>query len=262
MSPTVKLSAFLVANQFDLKGIKAFLPIKPIADSSFELFYEFPDGKYQYYFNFGVLALSGYTEDEIKIAIEAIYPFQKDPSKNWLRDDHDIIAIPNSDIIFGFDELTVGKIDTKVIRISLFNLAQSVALDHYHHATEALLTEVKGFTDQLEANGKIKLSRKNMLRFLGRALNTHIDIAENIYIFDGPELLWYDDYLDKLHQGLMKHFDLRVRFNEVEYTLKIISENLTAFREILQHRESSILEYIIVILILVEVINLVATKFH
>ncbi|MEY4588684.1 MAG: hypothetical protein RL497_760 [Pseudomonadota bacterium] len=261
MSQTLKLSAFLVANQFDLKGIKAFIGIKPLADSSSELFYEFPGNKYQYYFNFGVLALSGYDESEIKQLIQNIHTFQRDPSTNWLRDDHDIKAQADSDIIFGFDELSVAKIDAKVIRITMFNLAQSVALDHYHYATEALLTEVKGFTDQLELNGKLKLSRKGMLRFLGRALNTHIDIAENIYIFDGPDLLWYDDYLDKLHQGLMKHFDLRVRFNEVDYTLKIIAENLTVFREILQHRESSILEYVIVILILVEVVDLFITKF-
>lgn len=260
MHNPIKLSAFLVANQFDLKGIKNFLGIKPLADSSSELFYEFPDGKFQYYFNFGVLALTGYSEEEIKQIIIKIHPHQRDPSNNWLRDDHDINADAHSDIVFGFDELTVSSIDAKVIRITMFNLAQSVALDHYHYATEALLTEVKGFTDQLELNGKLKLSRKNMLRFLGRALNTHIDIAENIYIFDGPDLLWYDDYLDKLHQGLMKHFDLRVRFNEVDYTLKIIAENLTVFREILQHRESAILEHIIIILILVEVVNLIATK--
>jgi required for meiotic nuclear division protein 1 len=260
MTQAIKLSAFLVANQLDLKGIKAFLAIKPLADNSSELFYELPGGKYQYYFNFGVMALCGYSEEEIKQIIENIYAFQIDPSKNWLRDDHDILADSASDIVFGFDELTVASIDTKVIRITLFNLAQSVALDHYHHTTEALLTEVKGFTDQLESNGKLLLNRKSMLRFLGRALNTHIDIAENIYIFDGPDLLWYDDYLDKLHQGLMKHFDLRVRFNEVEYTLKIISESLTAFREILQHRESSILEYIIIVLILVEVVDLAVTK--
>ncbi len=261
MSHALKLSAFLVANQLDLKGIKSFIDMKPLADSSSELFYEFPDNKYQYYFNFGVLVLLGYDENEIKDVIQKIHAYQRDPSTNWLRDDHSIKAETNSGIIFGFDELTVDKIDSKVIRISMFNLAQSVALDHYHDVTEKLLTEVKGFTDQLEANGKLKISRKDMLRFLGRALNTHIDIADNIYIFDGPDLLWYDDYLDKLHQGLIKHFDLRVRFNEVDYTLKIIAENLTVFREILQHRESSILEHVIIILILVEVIDLIVTKF-
>ena len=55
MSQNVKLSAILVASQLDIKGIKAFLDIKPLADSSSELFYNFSGGKYQYYFNYGVM---------------------------------------------------------------------------------------------------------------------------------------------------------------------------------------------------------------
>ncbi|HMW48636.1 MAG TPA: RMD1 family protein [Cellvibrionaceae bacterium] len=260
MTHRVKLSAFWVANQFDLKGIKAFLDIKPLADSSSELFYGFAGEKFQYYFNFGVLVLSGYTEDEMKWAIKTVHNFQRDPSENWMRDDHAINVAADSDIVFGFDELTVAKVDAQVIRISMFNLAQSVALDHYHEVSENLLTEVKGFTDQLEHTGKLKISRSNMRRFLGRALNTQIDIAENIYIFDAPDLVWYDDYLDKLHQGLMKHFDLRVRFSEVEYTMRIIAENLAAFREIIHQRESNFLEYIIIALIFVEVLDLIIAK--
>ncbi len=260
MAHTVKLSAFWVANQFDLKGIKAFLDIKPIADSSSELFYGFAGEKYQYYFNFGVLVLSGYTEDEMKWAIKTVQNFQRDPSNAWMRDDHNINVNEASEIIFGFDELTVAKVDAQVIRITMFNLAQSVALDHYHEVSEQLLTEVKGFTDQLEHTGKLKISRANMRRFLGRALNTQIDIAENIYIFDAPDLVWYDDYLDKLHQGLIKHFDLRVRFSEVEYTMRIIAENLAVFREIIQHRESNIIEYIIIALIFIEVVDLFVSK--
>ena len=98
------------------------------------------------------------------------------------------------------------------------------------------------------------------MRFIGKALNTQNEIAENIYVFDAPELVWDDEYLDKLHQGLMKHFDLRVRFSEVEYMLGIIDDNLSVFREIIHQRESSLLEMIIIILILVEVFDLIITK--
>ena len=58
----------------------------------------------------------------------------------------------------------------------------------------------------------------------------------------------------------MKHFDLRVRFSEIEYTLRIIEENLSVFREISNQRQSNLLEWIIIILILVEVINLFISK--
>lgn len=260
MSQTIKLSALLVANQLDIKGIKAFLDIKPLADSSSELFYNFSANKFQYFFNFGVIVFAGYTEEEMKWSIKAIQAYQKNPVTNWLRDDHEISVQAGSEVAFEFDEVVVARLDDKVIRITMFNLAQSVALDHYHGVTEILLTEVKGFANQLESTGKLKISRNNMMRFLGRALNTQNDIAENIYIFDSPELVWDDEYLDKLHKGLIKHFDLRVRFNEVEYTLRIIEDNLTVFREIIHQRESNLLEWIIIILILVEVVDLFLTK--
>lgn len=260
MTQTVKLSAFLVANQLDIKGIKAFLDIKPEADSSSELFYAFGKEKYQYFFNYGVIVFSGYTEDEMKWAIKAVHTFQRNPFQTWLRDDHEILVSEGSDMIFNFDELIVDKIDTKVLRIAMLILAQSVALDHYHDLTENLLTELKSFATQLELTGKLKISRKNMMRFLGRALNTQNDIADNIYIFDAPDQVWDEEYLDKLYQGLMKHFDLRVRFSEIEYTLKIINDNLSIFREIINQRESNLLEIIIIVLILVEIMDLFITK--
>lgn len=260
MPDVVKLSAFLVAYQLDIKGIKAFLEIKPVADSSSELFYEFGKGKHQYYFNYGVIVFTGHTEEEMKWAVKAVQQFQKNPLNNWLRDDFDISVQPGSDIIFEFDKVILGTIDAKVIRIAMLNLAQSVAIDYYLSVTESLLTEVKGFATRLETQGKLRISRKNMLKFIGKALNTQNDIAENIYIFDAPDLVWDDFYLDKLHQGLSKHFDLRMRFSELEYTIRIIEDNLKVFRDIYHQRESSMLELIIIILILVEVFDLFISK--
>ena len=260
MAETVKLTAFLVANQLDIKGIKSFLDIKPLADSSSELFYGFGAAKFQQYFNYGVIVFTGYTEEEMKWGVKATFAYQKNPLASWLRDEFQIRVDDGKELNFEFNEVVVGRCDEKVIRIAMLNLAQSVALDYYHDVGENLLTEVKGFANQLEMTGKLKISRKNMMRFLGKALNTQNDIAENIYIFDAPDQVWDDEFLDKFHQGLMKHFDLRVRFSEIEYTLRIIEDNLTVFREIIHQRESNLLEYIIIILILVEVFDLLITK--
>jgi required for meiotic nuclear division protein 1 len=260
MTKRVKISAFLVANQLDIKGIKSFLDIKPLVDSSSELFYAFGPEKFQNFFNYGVIVFAGYSEDEMKWAIKAVQLYQRNPIPNWLRDDHEVCVQEGSNMIFNFDELILDKVDSKVFRITMFNLGQSVALDHYHSVTENLLGELKSFANQLELTGKLKISRKNMMRFLGRALNTQNEIAENIYIFDAPDQVWDDEYLDGLYQGLMKHFDLRVRFSEIEYTLKIINDNLSIFREIINQRESSLLELIIIVLILVEIVDLFITK--
>lgn len=261
MATSIKLTAFLVANQIDIKGIKSFLKTTPVADTSSELFYSMNGGKFEYYTNYGVIVLSGYSDDETQNVLKSVSGFHKDPAKQVLRDDFPIEFEPGLDPSFGFDKVMVGRLDNMIMRISMLNLAQSVALDYYNTISESLLTEVKRFTNQLEGTGKLKISRQNMMKFIGRALSAQNDIAENIYIFDAPDLTWEDEYLDKLNQGLMKHFDLKVRFSEIEYTLRIIGNNLSVFREIVHQRESLILEFIIVILILVEVFDLFISKF-
>jgi len=260
MRKKVKLAALLVANQLDLKGIKTFLDLKPLADSSSELFYQFGPDKFQYYFNYGVVVFSNHSDEEIKLAIKTVSHFLKSASSNWLRDDHEI-AVKEGEMMFEFNQVVVERLDEHVLRIAMLNIAQSVALDHYHEVTESLLTKIRGFTNHLETTGKLNISRRNMLKFIGKALNTQNDIADNIYIFDAPELVWEDEYLDKLNKGLMKHFDLRVRYSEIEYTLRIIEGNLSVFREISHQRESNTLEWIIIILILVEVFDLFISKF-
>jgi len=260
MPELVKLHAFLISSQIDLKAAKTLIDKRPLADSSSELFYG-ADGRYEHFFNYGVIVFAGYQEEEMKEFIRNVHPLLKDPEKSWLRDEFQILVDPGREMRFEFAQAIVGRLDDTLIRVAMLNLAQSVALDHYHRVGEDLLTQVKGFANQLERTGNLKISRNNMHRFLGKALNTQNDIAENIYIFDAPDLTWENEYLDKLHQGLIKHFDLKVRFSEIEYTLRIIENNLTVFREIIHQRESNLLEFIIILLILVEVFDLFITKF-
>ena len=228
-------------------------------DSSYELFYGTGADRYQYYFNYGVVVFSGYTEEEIKKAVERIQNFLKNPEP-WLRDDHDIHVETGATLQFEFNHLMIDHVDDRIIRIAMFNLAQSVALDHYHAISENLLMEIRSFTNGLEINGKLSINRQNMLKFIGRALNTQNDIADNIYIFDAPEQVWENENLDSLNRGLMKHFDLRVRISEIEYTLHIIEDNLKVFLQISNQRESNVLEWIIIVLILVELLNILIPK--
>jgi uncharacterized Rmd1/YagE family protein len=262
-SQPMKLSAILVASQLDIKGIRAFLDIKPLADSSTELLMRFGEARYQAYFNYGVIVFSGHSEEEMKIAVKAIAPYLKAPSNSWLRDDYTLqvqAGEAGAELEFNFDGLVVERLDDNVVRIAMLNLAQSVALDHFNSTSENLLTEVKGFTKELELKGKLSLGRRSMLKFIGKALNTQNEIADTIYIFDAPEMVWDNEFLDRLNQGLKKHFDLRVRFSEIEYTLRIINENLNTFREISNQKENSFLEWIIILLILVEVFDLLISK--
>ena len=257
---SIRLTAVLVANQIDIKGIKSHLDIRPIVDSSTELMFALGDNRYQFFFNYGVIVFARHSDDDIKIAIRAVENCLKSPASNWIREEISLEHDPEADMEMAYDRVVVNHLDAQVFRIVMLNLAQSIALDHYNSTSEHLLDEVKGFTRELELRGRLSMGRTSMMKFIGKALGTKNDITDNIYIFDAPEMVWDNEFLDKLNLNLRRHYDLKVRTNEIDFTLKTISENLDTFREIYNQRENSRLELIIITLILVEVIDLLVTR--
>jgi uncharacterized Rmd1/YagE family protein len=59
--------------------------------------------------------------------------------------------------------------------------------------------------------------------------------------------------------GINETLDLRLPFGEIEYTLKTVNDNLSIFPEIINQRQSSLLELSIIILILVEIVDVFIT---
>jgi len=55
---------------------------------------------------------------------------------------------------------------------------------------------------------------------------------------------------------LKKTFDLQARFRTIQEGLGIVKENMELFKDLLQNRNSNTLEWVVIILILFEVINI------
>jgi uncharacterized Rmd1/YagE family protein len=147
-----------------------------------------------------------------------------------------------------------------MIRLVMLNLSQSVALDRYSEITEELLVETNKHTSYLEEKGKLDISGNSLKRFIGKILNIKNKISENLYIFDSPESTWENEQLNKINQDLKRTFDLQDRYRLIHDRIDIIKENLELFKDIMDHKESSKLEWIIIILIVIEVIDLFITK--
>jgi len=64
-----------------------------------------------------------------------------------------------------------------------------------------------------------------------------------------------------LDLGLKKTFDLQSRFRTIQEGLQIVKENLELFKDLLQYRNSVVLEWVIIVLILVEVLNIFLEKY-
>lgn len=262
----IKLTAFVISEHIVLKDFKANFAGTILAESNTELFYSVEvqgssEPGYLLIVNYGVAVFCSVPDVEVTKYIEVISNYCVAPLAKRHRDEYFIEATEKKEIVFGFQCMTAPVISVDLIRTAMFDLAQSEALECYQELSQALLKEVKIFAGELARSGKASMGKREMMKFMGRALIIKNRIAENLYIFDVPGMAWEDEYLEKVHNGLLNFFDLRVRFKELEYTLKILDDNLACFRELFLHRESSMLEWIIIILILIEVIDMFITKF-
>jgi uncharacterized Rmd1/YagE family protein len=195
----------------------------------------------------------------MSVFLQLITPYCKNYFDQRLSDEFDIETNAPA-VNYGYNKIEIPKPSIDAIRLIMLNVSQSVSLDYFDQQTNALLEETNYQTQELEKKGKIDLGGKELKKYIGRTLNLKNRIAGNLYIFDSPESTWEDEHLNKLDLGLKKTFDLQSRFRTIQEGLQIVKENLELFKDLLQYRNSVVLEWVIIILILVEVLNIFLEK--
>jgi uncharacterized Rmd1/YagE family protein len=191
--------------------------------------------------------------------LQLITPYCKNYFDQRLSDEFDIETNAPA-INYGYNKIEIPNPSIDAIRLIMLNVSQSVSLDYFDQQTNLLLEETNYQTQELEKKGKIDLGGKELKKYIGRTLNLKNRIAGNLYIFDSPEATWEDENLNKLDLGMKKTFDLQSRFRTIQEGLQIVKENLELFKDLLQYRNSVVLEWVIIILILVEVSNIFLEK--
>ncbi|SIT04552.1 Uncharacterized protein, Rmd1/YagE family [Filimonas lacunae] len=254
-----KVSSFQIADSIDIKAFKTVFTPELLYSDSDELFYKTDADAFIYVFKFGIVSFFNYNELQIAHFIEVINPYCKNKLADRLTEDFEI-DVTASRYKLGYNKIELPGIDANVLRLIMLNVSQSVALDHYSQLTNILLEETNYHTQILEQKGSLGLSGGNLKKYIGRTLNIKNRITANLYIFDSPDETWEDEDLNKLDVGLKRTFDLKDRFRTILEGLAIVKENLDLFKDILQHRNSTRLEWVIIILIMVEVLNLFIEK--
>ncbi|WP_369049153.1 RMD1 family protein [Tenacibaculum sp. UWU-22] len=159
-----------------------------------------------------------------------------------------------------FGNIQIKELNDDVAHITMLNLAQSVALMNYVNKTSDLHDKTLVYSKQLEKTGSFKLSKTQMRKFIGRTMNLKNNIAENLFVFDSPDVAWNNKDLSNLDYKLKDELDIVKRHQGIENSLNVIKENLDLFNDILQHKYSSMLEWIIIILILFELVQVIVEK--
>jgi uncharacterized Rmd1/YagE family protein len=259
----IKLKAIIIADTIDIRQLKTNFKGKLIISTSSELFYKIARNKYISIFNYGVVVFSNHSQREIDQVITDIEKHITN-KQDRISETISIEFIDTTGVSYENEVLSFPAEyeSNELFRIVMFDLSQTVAIDYYSGIADILLQEVKSLSSELEHKGKISLGKKDMMKFIGKSLNTKNKIVDNLYIFDSPDIAWDNENVERVHKILTRTFDLNARFKELEYTFKIIDDNLQIFNDTYNHRYSSTLEIVVIILILIEVLKSLGEKFE
>ena len=256
----LKVEAFQIAEQISIKAFRSGFTAEPFFSTNYEVFYTLEHGKYLYVLNYGVVVFVDHTEVEKSDFIRFLKNFCERLVREDFKEDLSVDVDPQRKLTFGYTSVVVPQLDENAVRVIMLNTAQSVALENYEALGDDILEGTKRFAQELEQAGKVKISPKNLLRFIGRTINVKNSIIDNLYVFNSPDVVWESEYLSKLDHGLREMFDINTRFRALDYELRVVQDNLELFTDLLQNRESTRLEWIVIALIFVEVLNLIVGK--
>ena len=256
---TQKVLSYQIADSIDVKQFKSVFKGELYYSDSDELFYKTDTGEYIYVFKYGVVCFLNCDPIQISSFLRLIAPFCKNLFEENMTEEYEIETNAGQTKI-GYNVISITAPDIQVIRLIMLNVSQSVALDYYYEQTTKLLEETNYHTQILENKGRLNISGKNLKKYIGKTLLLKNRISENLYIFDSPPETWDDENLNKIDLGMKRIFDLQERFRNIHEGLNIVKDNLELFRTLLQYRHSTMLEWIIIILILIEVLNVFIEK--
>lgn len=249
----LRLQADYFEGQIDTRAFRARHPHYPVLSSN-PLVLEPELGSWIYVERFGSVVFWNCSEN-------TILTFQKDlqelpnagPRIGSAQDSLTVNVGAGEDTV-GFSSVWLKELTLEKLRIVSLALAQSVALDYFEHAVSAAMARFQPVVRSLHEEGKLRLGHKEVLTLVGFAMEIRSVVLENLTLFDDPPESWESESLAHLDSALFDQFDLEERIGAINQKLGYLKDAGSTLMEVLTSRKSLRLEWIVIILIAIEIV--------
>jgi len=204
--------------------------------------------------DFGAIVFFDFGKDEREVFMTKLLgslPMEPHPP---LVEDYIVEVRENADAGVKFDRVIVPSLDAISVELLSIVIAQSVAMDYYEEDVRAAYARVEGFATSLVERGSIKLSTREIYRFVGSVLAVRNQIAMTLSLLDEPPETWEKELYDRLYRALRTAFEIEDRHRTIEYKIQLIQQNLEIMVNLVQTRRGHLLELTVIALITFEVL--------
>lgn len=212
-----------------------------------------------FYFSFGATVFWGLNEEEEHAVLEELKPFEE--GALTLREFDELTYGYGPTFKIHQDEITLADSSSLAKLAVSYGIAQSVKLAIFEHSIRETIEKTRPLTQNLVKKGAIALSRKDIAKKIGELFIERNSINLHWDVLDTPEFFWEYPELDLLYRTTANYLDVITRVDVLNKRLDIVRELLEMLGSQLNHQHSSALEWIIIILIIMEVILALSRDF-
>lgn len=146
------------------------------------------------------------------------------------------------------------RMDLRNMHVISTVLSQSVALDYYSNHVERTLETFCSLNQEMMETANIsKLNKQVLLQLVAENNIVMTEIISKLGVHERYDIAWKDAKYGHVWDFARTELEIETRFETLDMKLNLIQDNLKYFLEILQNRKSDFLEWIIIVLIAMEI---------
>lgn len=214
------------------------------------------NGNHCFLFKYGVAIFWDF--EEVEYFLKKI-----SPSLSGIKasEDYNYHVSPIQSVKIELDTIYIDS-DDELKKLSIsYAIEQSIKLEEFEESIKRTLEKTEHIPLDLAENGRVKMSRKDIAKKRGRLFITKSNIYLHFELLDTPDFFWEYPELDIYYQSMRKYLELQPRIEILNRKMSVMQEILDILADEQNHKHSSILEWIIIILIAVEIILFIVYDF-
>lgn len=229
-----------------------------------------PENKFVYLFYFGSIVAINLTLHEIKDIISYLNNIDKNlktgASLVYVEEyslkidkDADFESEEEVDFELFYDSVIVKNLENFHMGILATILARSVALKKIENDVDILLDELENVINFLD-KGHLKLSDEKLSKMSGKILRFKYSTLSNIMLLEKPDIAWKNEEAELFFSSLTELYEIKDRYERLRHKLEALLDITEVFSSLTHAKRGNRLEWMVIILIFIELILSVVDK--
>lgn len=213
-------------------------------------------------FEYGVIVMWGYTTKEESAFLDDLAKFESEKLSGedvQVEEFNYYITQSYQPRIYN-DFITLRDDSNYMLKLSISHaLAQSVKISLFEELVDNTIEDTQDIPHQIALTGKVEMTRDEIMKLIGELFILRININLHGSVLDSPELMWAEPHLEPIYQATRGYLDINQRVELLNQRLEVISDLLQMLKEQLGHTHEENLEFVVVVLVGVEVLVSIIT---